>query len=1055
MSDQPLISVLLNVYNGADYLRGCIRSVLDQSYPKLELIIADDASTDATLEIIRSFDDPRLRYTTRTQRRHIPYTFNEALSQARGDYIAHIDHDDEWRPDKLERQLAYLNAHPEVGVCFSQVDLIDGTGAVVNGDYPGLYQMFSTSFDTREDWVRQLFFRGNCLCNSSFLARRAVMEAQNLFCRQSQDYELWCRLIPKTLFHVLPEPLVRYRWSGSNASAANRTNNTRLDNETLLLIRRQLLEDLSDEQLKACFGADFRCPDAETPLELDIERAFLLCQDAQTQKGVTAPGLAAFEALLRRDGAVELLEEKYHLSLPELYELTGRDVFYTRQTAEDEAHAAQLDEALAEARAANQQARTDLARMRARLTDREAEAKALRRQLEETKQELETYRREYTAAIAQRDGYLGRVSKLEQDLQATHASMSWRLTAPMRKITGQIRKMPHVLLVCKALRHLLRHGVRSTWRQVKRHRAMVRRRKAQLAWEAQWTAERGELAPPPAFGCTREDYEAQRSARFPREIKFSILVPLYNTPERFLREMIASVRHQTYENWELCLADGSDAGHGEVEQICRALAAEDPRIVYRKLEKNLGISGNTNACIEMSTGDYIALFDHDDLLHPSALYENMRAICDQGADFIYTDENTFHDTPRDAYCPHFKPDFAPDTLRANNYICHFTVFSRALLEKAGPFRSACDGSQDFDMVLRLTEQARTIVHIPKILYYWRAHRDSVASDVGAKPYVIEAAHRAVGDHLKRIGLPGQVLDSAVPSMYRLKYDIPEKALVSIVICTKDHIDDLKKCVDSILSQTTYPNYEILIVENNSTEPETFAYYRELERDSRIRVVTWESPSHEFNYSAINNFGVARARGKYVLLLNNDTEVISPEWLEELVMYAQRSDVGAVGAKLYYPDDTIQHAGIGIGLLTLAGHYHRNFPRSHPGYMGRLIYAQDVSAVTGACVMLRREVWDRVGGLDESFKVAFNDVDLCMRIRQAGYLIVWTPFAELYHYESKSRGLDESPEKRARFVGEVERFQTRWAKELAAGDPYYNPNFSLDSEDFSIRPESLL
>lgn len=683
------------------------------------------------------------------------------------------------------------------------------------------------------------------------------------------------------------------------------------------------------------------------------------------------------------------------------------------------------------------------------------EKDALRTEMDALRTELETYRREYVAAIAQRDGYIGRVQKLELDIQAIHTSFSWRLTAPMRAVTGRLRKMPHVVLVVRALRHLRRYGVRSTWARVKSHRALVRRRKAALAWEKQWREERGVLAPPPAFGCAQEDYEAQRAKKFAKNVKFSILVPLYNTPEQFLREMIASVQHQTYQNWELCLADGSDAEHADVGRICRELAARDGRIKYRKLEKNLGISGNTNACIDMSTGDYIALFDHDDLLHPSALYEDMLAICEQGADFIYTDENTFHDTPRDAYCPHFKPDFAPDTLRANNYICHFTVFSRDLLEKAGPFRPECDGSQDFDMVLRLTERARKIVHIPKILYYWRAHKASVASDVGAKPYVIEAAHRAVSDHLKRIGLPGQVLDSAVPSMYRLKYDIPKKALVSIVICTKDHIDDLKKCVDSILAKTTYPNYEILIVENNSTEPETFAYYRQLERDERIRVVTWESPNREFNYSAINNFGVAQAKGKYVLLLNNDTEVISPEWLEEMVMYAQRSDVGAVGVKLYYPDDTVQHAGIGIGLLTLAGHYHRGFPRQHPGYMGRLSYAQDVSAVTAACVMLRREVWDQVGGLDETFKVAFNDVDLCMRIRQAGYLIIFTPFAELYHYESKSRGLDEAPEKRARFLGEVERFQTRWAKELAEGDPYYNPNFSLDKEDFSIREEALL
>lgn len=672
---------------------------------------------------------------------------------------------------------------------------------------------------------------------------------------------------------------------------------------------------------------------------------------------------------------------------------------------------------------------------------------------------LQNYKDKYANAVAERDRLADQLSQVESALSMTRSSFSWRITAPLRKLTGKLRvvghRFPWMLRLFHGFRFLLTHSPRKSWRALKAKCARASRRRKNRAWERHWRKQYGPLVPPAIFGCTQQEYQHQQTYAFPRCVKFSILVPLYNTPEKLLREMIASVLHQTYANWELCLADGSDSDHALVGQICQEMAQTDSRIKYQKLEKNLGISGNTNACIDMATGDYIALFDHDDLLHPYALFEMMKAICEQGADFVYTDENTFHDVPRDAYCPHFKPDFAPDTLRANNYICHFTSFSRALLDQVGRFRSECDGSQDFDMMLRLTERARKIVHIPKILYYWRASAASVASDVSAKPYVIEAAHRALRDHLKRIGLEGTVLNSPVPSMYRIKYEILSPALVSIIICTKDHIDDLKKCVTSILEKTTYPNYEIIIVENNSTEPETFAYYKELEQDPRIRVVTWESPNHEFNYSAINNYGATFAQGKYLLLLNNDTEVITPDWIQEMVMFVQRSDVGAAGAKLYYPDDTVQHAGLCIGMLTLAGHYHRGFPRQHPGYMGRLIYAHDVSAVTAACVLIRRDVWDQVGGLDESFKVAFNDVDLCMRIRQAGYLIVFTPYAELYHYESKSRGMDTTPEKRTRFVGEVTRFQKRWAKELAAGDPYFNPNFSLDDEDFTVRDDALL
>ncbi len=450
----------------------------------------------------------------------------------------------------------------------------------------------------------------------------------------------------------------------------------------------------------------------------------------------------------------------------------------------------------------------------------------------------------------------------------------------------------------------------------------------------------------------------------------------------------------------------------------------------------------------MSTGDFIALFDHDDLLHPAALYEMMKAICEENADFIYTDENTFQKTPEDAYCPHFKADFAPDTLRSYNYICHFTAFSKKLLDKLGEgFRSEFDGSQDYDMVLRLTEQAQKIVHIPKILYYWRCHVNSVASDISAKPYTVVAAKKALQEHLKRVGLKGEVLDSSIPSTYRIAYEIEGNPLISILIPNKDHIDDLEKCINSIREKSTYSNWEIIIIENNSTEEETFAYYEELKKDSRIRVVVWDS---EFNYSAINNFGAQSARGEHLLLLNNDVEILTPDWIEQMLMFSQRNDVGAVGAMLYYPDDTVQHAGVILGIGGVAGHAHKYFNRGNYGYMSRMTIAQNYSCVTAACVMISRDVWDEVDGLDESFKVAFNDVDLCMRIRKAGYLVVWTPYAELYHYESKSRGFEDTPEKQKRFQGEVLRFQDRWGKELQEGDPYYNPNLTLVHENFSCR-----
>ena len=653
--------------------------------------------------------------------------------------------------------------------------------------------------------------------------------------------------------------------------------------------------------------------------------------------------------------------------------------------------------------------------------------------------ELAHYKEHYHAAIGQREVLKTQLAEVQNAYSAISNAFFWKITKPFRVCLDALKrilgKVAFFRLIGKGIRCLHENGWSYTWHKVKN----------KLKHRQEYTA----LTNTPLF--TEEELEAQRTEVFPRSIKFSIVVPLYNTPEKFLHEMIRSVIDQTYADWELCMADGSDEAHGNVERICRQYMRKDLRIKYQRLEENLGISGNTNACLEMATGDYIGLFDHDDLLHPAALHEVMRAICEQDADFIYTDENTFHEKPEDAFCPHFKPDYAPDTLRSYNYICHFTVFSRELLDEVGNFRREFDGSQDYDMVLRLTEKASKIVHIPEILYFWRAHSGSTAGDISAKPYTMDAARRALGEHLDRVGLVGEVEDSSIPSTYRIKYTISGCPKVSIVIPNMDHADTLRTCISSILEKTTYENFEIVIIENNSRKEETFAYYDELKTDPRIQIVTWEG---KFNYSAINNFGVREAAtGEYILLLNNDIEVITPDWLQEMLMFAQRPDVGAVGAMLYYPDDTIQHAGVVLGIGGVAGHAHKYFPRGDFGYMSRATIAQDLSVVTAACVMLPRTVWDEAGGLDETFEVAFNDVDLCMRIRKAGYLIVWTPYAELYHYESKSRGAEDTPEKKKRFEGEVRRFQARWKSELAAGDPYYNPNLTLVREDFSVKREN--
>lgn len=651
---------------------------------------------------------------------------------------------------------------------------------------------------------------------------------------------------------------------------------------------------------------------------------------------------------------------------------------------------------------------------------------------------VENYKLHYNTAVAQRTDLTNRLLHVENAYNTISSSTCWKITKPIRIVLDYIKKLlksnKYTWLFCKLLKCLKQNGFKYTVEKIKQK---LRTSKGYSEYVSNNIL-------------TDEEKQLQKNTKFNQNIKFSIVVPLYNTPKSFLCDMINSCIDQTYGNWELCLADGSDKEHNYIKKIVQDYMKNDSRIKYKILEKNVGISENTNECIKMTTGEYIGLFDHDDLLHSAALFEYMKAICEKGADFIYCDEDKFETSVDYCFDPYFKPDFAIDNLRANNYICHFTVFKKSLLGEVGLFRKEFDGSQDHDMILRLTEKAKCIVHVPKILYHWRVSTNSVASDPYAKPYTIKAGINAVKEHLNRCNLRATVESSTVhPNFYRIKYEIIGNPLVSILIPNKDHIVDLSRCINSILEKSSYKNIEIIIIENNSAEQETFNYYDSLKKYDNIKVVEYRS-NGKFNYSAINNYGVTYASGEHVLFLNNDIEIISENWLEEMLMYSQRKDVGAVGAKLYYPNDTIQHAGVILGIGGVAGHSHKYFDRKSNGYFARCVLQQNLSAVTAACLMMRKSVFNEINGFDESFEVAFNDVDLCMRIREEGYLIVWTPYAEAYHYESISRGYEDTPEKQERFKGEATRFQTRWKKELEEGDPYYNPNLTLDREDFSLR-----
>ena len=542
--------------------------------------------------------------------------------------------------------------------------------------------------------------------------------------------------------------------------------------------------------------------------------------------------------------------------------------------------------------------------------------------------------------------------------------------------------------------------------------------------------------------------EKQRHHHFEYSPLISVAVPAYRTPEKFLAQMIDSLLAQTYGNWELCIANGSPEDSA-MKKVLEEYTKKDSRIRVSELTENKGIAGNTNAALEMAQGEFVGLLDHDDLLAPNALYEIVRALDeDRNLDAVYTDEDKVTTELDEHFQPHLKPDFNLDLLRSNNYICHFFVVRRSIVQKVGGFCQEFDGAQDHDFIFRCIETAEKVGHIPEILYHWRTHKASTADNPASKRYAFDAGKRAIEAHLKRTGTEGIVSHTPDLGFFRVKYPVQGQPLVSVIIPNKDEKETLKACIDSIREKTEYPNYEIIIVENNSTTDEIFQYYKELSQDPRIRLLRWKK---EFNYSAINNYGVRHANGEYLLFLNNDVTVITPGWIKELLGVCQRPEVGAAGVKLIYPDNTIQHAGCVIGLGGIAGHMFVDMPANRTGYLHKASILQDMSAVTAACMMMKRTAFEEAGGFTEKLSVAFNDVDLCLKVRKNHKLIVYDPYVQLYHMESKTRGAEDNKEKVRRFQEEIEYMRCQWIDILKKGDPYYNKNLSLTKWNYSLRP----
>lgn len=999
-----LVSVYINAYNAEKFILETVNSVLNQTYKNLQVIVVDDGSIDKTPEILSSIKDERLEVYRVEPNGHISNALNVGLSHCKGEFVAHTDSDDLWAPDKIEKQIAFLSEHTEYDACVTHVKVIDENSQEIEETNTNFIKVFNIENGmTNAQMFRFFYDEANRICHSSFCARAELIKKVGVYDISMpllHDFDYWMRLLCYSSVYVMEEALTFYRVCAAAVSNSSMNDDKWISHNTeYARVMEKAINLLSDEDFLVAFEDKLKFKGEHTKEEIEIEKAFVMADALFFMAPNNHLCVNKFVQLLDDPKYLEILKEKFNFTIHDFYKLQTVPCLHDSKREEQ----------------------------------KELQAK---QKLQKQKEEFKGIIKNKEKNIRELNGEIQRLTYENQmlcnNLAEFNSSFFWRLTGPARKVTQKLKNFlsghPRLLALFIFAKCFVRHGAKAA---KKKYREFL-----------------PENNPNNLFLISKRRKKEEKSTVFAKNVKISVLVPLYNTPKKYLEEMIASVTAQTYANWELCLADGSDDEHSYVGAICQKLAKKDDRIKYKKLDENKGISDNTNACIEISSGEYIGLFDHDDLLHPSVLFEAVKTINEKDADMVYTDEVTFEgDDVTNIVNFAFKPDYAPDTLRSYNYICHFTVFSRELMQKAGGgFNNRFDGSQDYDLILRLTENAKNIVHIPKALYFWRSHAASTASSISAKPYIIESAHKALAEHLQRQGLKGEVQDGVAPSIYKIKYEIKDEPLVSIIIPNKDHTDDLDICLQSIFNKSTYKNYEIIIIENNSTEEETFEYYEKIKQHEKVQVVYWEQ---EFNYSAINNFGVQYAKGEHILLLNNDVEIINEDWLEQMVMFSQRSDVGAVGAKLYYSDDTIQHAGVIVGVGGVAGHSHKYFDRNNPGFMARASIIQNLSACTAACLMIPRKVYEEVGGLEEGYAVAFNDVDLCMKIRDKGYLIVYTPYTELYHYESKSRGFEDTPAKVARFNSEINRFKARWGKELEAGDPYYNPNLTLAREDFSL------
>ena len=970
MSDRPLVSVLLTTYNRKEYLPYCIESVLNQTYSDLEFIIVDDGSTDGTAEQIRNYHDPRIKLYILNQNRNISYATNYGLEKVTGDYLAYIDSDDLWHPQKLEKQITFLKDNPQFMACFTWVDFIDENGNCINDSVDWMCNLFRCSTDTREEWLRFFFFKGNRLAKPSALvqmsAARAVGRHTMAFV-QAHDFDWWVRFTKRYSFAVMEEPLVqirRFSASSLNTSGVGEEQNNRFLNEHMI-IRAHFFDDMDADDLVHVFGQNFINPHAESYEELECEKAFLLlrCDDLKATYPIW--GLYKLAELLQEPEMAKLLENEYNFTAQDYYKL-NLSTLYTNQDVKKE-YFQTLDilhntekkylETIDKLNRAVQ------VKIEAEELLHDTEKKFLNAIGEKEQAEQETVKQLKTLQRLEQENIRlhQHNSELQDALNAFQKSTSWKMTAPFRVLK-------------KTIFHLKEYGLSTTLKKI------IKKIKGSLSEQ--------EIQKTNIFchevSVSKRELLKQKARKFPRTPLISIITPLYNTPAQFLKELLDSVEMQTYENWELCAVNFSDAAFDSVDQLCKQYAEKDVRIKYYTEKKNYGISENTNTCILHSTGDFIALLDHDDVLHPSALYEVVSALNRTGGDFFYTDEIKFEKDLNNLFLPNFKPDFSADELRAHNYICHFNVFSRKLFDMTGGYRKEFDGSQDHDMVLRLTEKAKKIVHIPQILYYWRVHSNSVAQSIEAKSYATDAGANAVTEQLRRLGDDKQYAESVqnhIP-IYRIfsKENIREE--LTVAIWDVKNLDGAVKTRDSIV-ESQAGKYHFVAVESKDGCSEGAEIFEKnqiyfMERNGKSEKELWDQV-------------MERSSNEFVFWIRGGSRIVTKNFFNEFMLYAKRKDIAAIDSKILSEDMTVFSGGLTISENKIRLRC-QGAADNYAGYENGMLHNRNVYAGSGLGTMVFKSIWEKQKGF--RFETPIPILSYTCFCTESGYCNLWTPFVKI-------------------------------------------------------------